>query len=376
MQSRMVCSKRMQDPSRKSIPNPSNPSASFATRKAFVSVTQDMEETEMYLDQAAYAETFRRQVKGDNIQNASSRKANTPEAWTTRRLADPNTFSVACPSRKIVHRPTTRERIKGNGFSLQAYHWDSKSHLKSEDLTSFDLEFFCDGVEDIPESVNAIAGPFSYNVQIHINFITEQSPTSSFSSEWNPDNEGDDRKFWFGPDKKDSVADWMSKFGKKADGYVQGIREHVTLGPKISETMKGKLNLGARILQAGGVEKVFRQAFSVEKGEKLLKSFQCYLSTTAGPIAGMLFISTEKIAFHSDKSLTLTSSKGELARVPYKVLIPLRMIKKAASSENLDKPNQKYLQVVTLDNFEFWFMGFIRYQRSFKYLQRAISELT
>ncbi|XP_029123029.2 putative GEM-like protein 8 [Elaeis guineensis] len=175
--------------------------------------------------------------------------------------------------------------------------------------------------------------------------------------------------------KKDSVADLMSKFSKKADSYVQGIREHVTLGPKISETMKGKLSLGARILQAGGVERVFRQAFSVEKGEKLLKTFQCYLSTTAGPIAGMLFISTEKIAFHSDKSLTLTSSKVELARVPYKVLIPLRMIKKATSSENLDKPNQKYIQVVTMDNFEFWFMGFIRYQRSFKYLQQAISEL-
>ena len=93
----------------------------------------------------------------------------------------------------------------------------------------------------------------------------------------------------------------------------------VTLGPKISETMKGKLCLGARILQAGGMERVFRRAFSVEKGEKLLKAFQCYLSTTAGPIAGMLFISTEKIAFHSDRSLALTSSKADLVRVPYKV---------------------------------------------------------
>ncbi|KAG1355187.1 GEM-like protein 4 [Cocos nucifera] len=175
--------------------------------------------------------------------------------------------------------------------------------------------------------------------------------------------------------KKDSIVDWMSKISKGADNYMQGIREHVTLGPKISETMKGKLSLGARILRAGGMQRVFRQAFSVEKGEKLLKAFQCYLSTTAGPIVGMLFISTEKIAFHSDRSLALTSSKADLVRVPYKVLIPLRRIKKAISSANLDKPNQKYIQILTIDDFEFWFMGFIRYQRSFRYLKKAISEL-
>lgn len=33
----------------------------------------------------------------------------------------------------------------------------------------------------------------------------------------------------------------------------------VTLGPKLSETVRGKLSLGARILQAGGVERAFRR---------------------------------------------------------------------------------------------------------------------
>ncbi|XP_038982820.1 putative GEM-like protein 8 isoform X2 [Phoenix dactylifera] len=65
--------------------------------------------------------------------------------------------------------------------------------------------------------------------------------------------------------KKDSAVDRMSKFSKKADNYVQGIREHVTLGPKITETMKGKLSLGARILQAGGVERVFRDALYLNR---------------------------------------------------------------------------------------------------------------
>ncbi|KAJ6846250.1 putative GEM-like protein 8 [Iris pallida] len=177
------------------------------------------------------------------------------------------------------------------------------------------------------------------------------------------------RSSLFDQDKKDSVVSWMSKVSKKA----QGLRDHVSLAPKISETVKGKLSLGARVLQAGGVEKVFRRYFSVGKREKLLKASQCYLSTTSGPIEGLLFISTEKIAFRSDRSLTFPSPKGEI-RIPYKVLIPLKSIKRVSQSENVNKPNQKYIRIVTVDDFEFWFMGFISYHRSFKYLQQVILE--
>jgi len=154
----------------------------------------------------------------------------------------------------------------------------------------------------------------------------------------------------------------------------------VTLGPKLSETVKGKLSLGARILQAGGVERAFRHAFSssAEKGERLVKALQCYLYTTGGPIAGMLFVSTRRIAFRSDRSLAVTSPAGGdavVARVPYKVVVPLRRIKRVRPSENADKPEQKYIQVATVDGFEFWFMGFVSYQRCCKYMQQAISEL-
>lgn len=37
----------------------------------------------------------------------------------------------------------------------------------------------------------------------------------------------------------------------------------VRLAPKITETVKGKLSLGAKILQVGGVEKIFNQLFNV-----------------------------------------------------------------------------------------------------------------
>ncbi|GMP92295.1 hypothetical protein CsSME_00042579 [Camellia sinensis var. sinensis] len=122
-------------------------------------------------------------------------------------------------------------------------------------------------------------------------------------------------------------VDRMEKFERKEGNLASGIQERVLfdfvkiavkLGPKITETVKGKLSLGAKIIRAGGVEKIFKQNFSNREGEKLLKASQCYLSTTAGPIAGLLFISTDKVAFFSDRSIKLSSPIGEFIRLRYK----------------------------------------------------------
>ena len=91
------------------------------------------------------------------------------------------------------------------------------------------------------------------------------------------------------------------------------------LGSKFSETVKGKLSLGARILRLGGVKRVFKKNFGGREGERLLKASQCYLSTTAGPIAGLLFITTQRVAFCSERSIKLSSPNGELVRIHYKV---------------------------------------------------------
>lgn len=97
----------------------------------------------------------------------------------------------------------------------------------------------------------------------------------------------------------------------------------VKMGPKWSETVKGKLSVGAKIIKKGGRENIFKEIFGVCDGEKLLKASQCYLSTSAGPIAGILFISTFKICFCSERSITVHSSSagggGGLIRIPYKV---------------------------------------------------------
>ncbi|CAD6243376.1 unnamed protein product [Miscanthus lutarioriparius] len=155
---------------------------------------------------------------------------------------------------------------------------------------------------------------------------------------------------------------------------IHGIKEHVTLGPKLSETVKGKLSLATKILQAGGVEKMFRQWFSVDKNEKLLRASQCYLSTTAGPIAGMLFVSTARVAFRSDRSLAVSTPRGDRAgRAPYKVTIPLWKVKCVRPSENMHRPEQKYVHLATNDGFEFWFMGFVTYNKSLHHLERAVA---
>ncbi|KAJ8564858.1 hypothetical protein K7X08_001318 [Anisodus acutangulus] len=173
--------------------------------------------------------------------------------------------------------------------------------------------------------------------------------------------------------QRKSVIGKMNKLGERMDCLAQGIREHVSLSPKLTETVKGKLSLGAKILQVGGLERIFKQKFNVRDDEKLIKVSQCYLSTTAGPMAGLLFVSTDKIAFCSERSIKISSPTGEFLRIRYKVSIPISKIMKAKESENREKPSQKYIQVITEDDFEFWFMGFLNHQKSLRYLQQAIS---
>ncbi|KAJ9190616.1 hypothetical protein P3X46_001799 [Hevea brasiliensis] len=149
----------------------------------------------------------------------------------------------------------------------------------------------------------------------------------------------------FKQSKVNSVFKRMNKLGKKADNFAQGVREHVRLGSNISETVIGKFSLGAKILQVGVVEKIFKQLFKVEEEEVS----QRYLSTTAGPIAGLLFVSTYQVAFCSERSIKFSSPNRKSFRIHYKVLIPLTNIKRVKKSKNMKNPSQKYMEIVTVD---------------------------
>ncbi|VFQ82085.1 unnamed protein product [Cuscuta campestris] len=149
-----------------------------------------------------------------------------------------------------------------------------------------------------------------------------------------------------------------------------------TFGRKIRDSVKGKLSLGAKIVQAWGVGNVFKSNFAFEDGEKLVKTLRCCLWTTAGPIGGLLFISTEKVCFYSERSFNIrrrvVSSPPPVTPIRYKVTIPLSKIKCANGRGDAKKPTKKYVQVMTEDEFEFWFVGFMRHSRTLRCLQEAI----
>jgi hypothetical protein len=173
--------------------------------------------------------------------------------------------------------------------------------------------------------------------------------------------------------KVDAFIESLNRWSRNADGLVEHFWAHMKLGGSMSETVWGKLSLGTKIVAQGGVEKMFKLSFSVGPTEKLLKTSACYLSTSRGPVAGLLFISTEKVAFCSDRPLSFTSSQGGNACSYYRVAIPLGRVRSVNACENVNKPSEKYIQIQTVDNHEFWFMGFVNYQKAFKHLQRTVT---
>lgn len=55
-------------------------------------------------------------------------------------------------------------------------------------------------------------------------------------------------------------------------------------------------------------------------------------------------------------------------------MIPVKKMKRVNQTENVSNPSKKYIQVVTVDDFDFWFMGFLNYGKAFKFLQKGVSE--
>ncbi|CAI9275383.1 unnamed protein product [Lactuca saligna] len=127
---------------------------------------------------------------------------------------------------------------------------------------------------------------------------------------------------------------------------TNGAEREASSSPKLIEIMKQKLSHGAQMIQLG--------------------------STPAGAIAGILYVSTERVAFCSDRSLKTYSPTGELLKFQYKVSIPLGKIKGVRESMNTKRLSYNYVEVVTVDDFSFWFLGFENYKKTLRYLHHAI----
>ncbi|KAM1179392.1 hypothetical protein ACFX2J_018436 [Malus domestica] len=67
-----------------------------------------------------------------------------------------------------------------------------------------------------------------------------------------------------------------------------------------------RIGQSTKVIAEGDYEKIFRHNFETVPEEQLLKTFACCLSTSAGPVMGILYLSSAKFAFCSDDPLSYT----------------------------------------------------------------------
>ncbi|KAI3728605.1 hypothetical protein L6452_17243 [Arctium lappa] len=89
------------------------------------------------------------------------------------------------------------------------------------------------------------------------------------------------------------------------------------------------------------------------KGIERKDSFSVRIRSHAGAIASILFMTTERLGFCSEKSLQTYSTTGELLKFQYKVSIPLEKLKGVGESMNSKKPSKKFVELATMDDFSF-----------------------
>jgi hypothetical protein len=91
----------------------------------------------------------------------------------------------------------------------------------------------------------------------------------------------------------------------------------VRTAPSITEAAVGRIAQGTKVLAEGGHDRIFRQAFSAPPDEQLRKSYACYLSTSAGPVMGVMYLSTARVAFCSDTPLSYQAAGGDSTEWSY-----------------------------------------------------------
>ncbi|CAD6339802.1 unnamed protein product [Miscanthus lutarioriparius] len=174
---------------------------------------------------------------------------------------------------------------------------------------------------------------------------------------------------------RETLSRWGKSWGettKMVESLSRDTWQHFKTGPSFTEAAMGRLAQGTKVLAEGGYEKIFKQTFEVLPDEQLKICYACYLSTSAGPVMGVLYISTVKIAFCSDNPLSYKAgNKTEWSY--YKVVIPLHQLRAANPSVSKVNPAEKYIQVVSVEGHEFWFMGFLMYDKAAASLQEALA---
>jgi len=170
------------------------------------------------------------------------------------------------------------------------------------------------------------------------------------------------------------ILDYFNTWTKKAEELSSNIWHNLKTAGSPSGAAWGKLSLTAKALTEGGFESLYKRTFPANPAEKLKKTFACYLSTATGPVAGTLYLTNFNAAFCSDRPLSFTAPSGQVAWSYYKVFIPLAKIANVNPVTMKESPPEKYIQIMTVDGHDFWFMGFISYDKATTHLLDAVSE--
>ncbi|KAK1678637.1 hypothetical protein QYE76_039485 [Lolium multiflorum] len=163
----------------------------------------------------------------------------------------------------------------------------------------------------------------------------------------------------------------FSEAARKTEGIAGDVWQHLKTGPSITDAAMGRIAQISKVISEGGYDKIFQQTFECFPDEKLKKAYACYLSTSHGPIMGILYVSTAKLAFCSDSPVAYVTEDNKTASSIYKVVLPVPHLRSVTPTASQQNPAERYIQVVSLDNHEFWFMGFVNYDSAVKYLQEA-----
>ncbi|CAL4906771.1 unnamed protein product [Urochloa decumbens] len=176
-----------------------------------------------------------------------------------------------------------------------------------------------------------------------------------------------------GDSPMEHILDFFNTWSRKAEELASNIWFNLKTAPSMSDAAMGKLSLGAKALSEGGFDKLYKQTFSSPADEHLKKTFACYLSTATGPVAGTLYLTNMNVAFCSDRPLSFAAPSGQTAWSYYKVMIPLAKVAAVEPVTMKQNPPEKYVHVVTVDSHDFWFMGFVSYDKAVHHLTEAVS---
>lgn len=189
------------------------------------------------------------------------------------------------------------------------------------------------------------------------------------------------------PSTCQSIRKALGRYGKlledgtrKAADTTGNIWNHLRTAPNMADAAVARLTQGTKVYAEGGHDRVFHQVFGAVPGEQLRKAYACYLSTSTGPIIGTLYLSTARLAFCSDAPLPYYHGPTAQAQPPepmyYKVLLPLNQLRTVSPSASMWNRADRYIQISTVDNHEFWFMGFVSYDKALKNLSEALQHRT